>query len=72
MKDKIKTEEAVCKPSEETKLKIEENENVEEATAALQILGYTKREIEKAMEHISVENASVEEIIRKALSLLGK
>ncbi len=71
LKDKIKTEEAVAK-APETKAVIENNESVEEATAALQILGYTKREIEKAIEHISLENASVEEIIRKALSILGK
>lgn len=71
LKDKIKTEEAVAK-APETKAVIENNESVEEATAALQILGYTKREIEKAIENISVENASVEEIIRKALSILGK
>lgn len=71
LKDKIKTEEAVAKVPE-TKAVIENNESVEEATAALQILGYTKREIEKAIEHISLENASVEEIIRKALSILGK
>lgn len=71
LKDKIKTEEAVAK-APETKLVIETNENVEEASAALQILGYTKKEIEKALEHISLENASVEEIIRKCLTLLGK
>lgn len=71
LKDKIKTEEAAAK-APETKAVIENNESVEEATAALQILGYTKREIEKAIEHISLENASVEEIIRKALSILGK
>ena len=71
LKDKIKTEEAVAK-APETKLVIETNENVEEATAALQILGYTKKEIEKALEHISLENASVAEIIRKCLTLLGK
>lgn len=71
LKDKIKTEEAVSK-APETQIVLETNENVEEATAALQILGYTKKEVEKALEHVSVENASVEEIIRKCLSILGK
>ncbi len=71
LKDKIKTEEAVAK-APETQIVLEANENVEEATAALQILGYTKKEVEKALEHVSVENASVEEIIRKCLSILGK
>ena len=71
LKDKIKTEEAVAK-APETQIVLETNENVEEATAALQILGYTKKEVEKALEHVSVEKASVEEIIRKCLSILGK
>lgn len=71
LKDKIKTEEAVAK-APETQIILETNENVEEATAALQILGYTKKEVEKALEHVSIENASVEEIIRKCLSILGK
>jgi len=71
LKDKIKTEEAVAK-APETQIVLGTNENVEEATAALQILGYTKKEVEKALEHVSVENASVEEIIRKCLSILGK
>jgi Holliday junction DNA helicase RuvA len=71
LKDKIKTEEAVAE-APETKLAIEEDETVNEAISALKILGYTSKEIEKAMEHISTENVSVEEIIRKALSLLGK
>lgn len=71
LKDKIKTEEEVAK-APETQIVLETNENVEEATAALQILGYTKKEVEKALEHVSVENASVEEIIRKCLSILGK
>ena len=71
LRDKIKTEEAVAE-APDTKFAIEENENVNEAIDALKILGYTTKEIEKAMEHISTENASVEEIIRKGLSLLGK
>ncbi len=71
LKDKIKTEEAVAK-TDETELKLDKNENVEEAIAALQVLGYTKKEIEKVLSHVSIDNASVEEIIRKCLSLLGK
>ena len=39
---------------------------------ALQILGYNKREIEKAFEKIANTDVSVEELIKKGLSLLSK
>ena len=39
---------------------------------ALQILGYNRREIEKAFEKISNLEVSVEELIKKALSLLAR
>ena len=49
LKDKLKTEEAITK-TEEVKLSITNEEETSEAIAALQVLGYTKREIEKALE----------------------
>ena len=51
---------------------ISDNENIDEAISALQVLGYSKREIEKAFEKTSLEGLSVEDMIRKGLSLLGK
>lgn len=71
LKDKLKTEEAIDK-NLEIKNAIDKDENVKEAISALQILGYTKKEIEDAMKKIELNNLSVEDIIRKCLSLLGK
>lgn len=71
LKDKLKTEEAMGK-NEDVKVAIHENENCAEAVTALQVLGYTRKEIDKALEKVNTEGLSVEEIIRKALSILGK
>ena len=71
LKDKLKTEEAISKNEKiEKAIHIDDKDN--EAITALQVLGYTRKEIEKAIEHIDTENSSVEEIIRKALAILGK
>lgn len=79
LKDKIKKEqqiEELTKASSEAKTKleqkIEKEEKVEEAVAALQVLGYNKKEIEKAFEKLSKDQMSTEELIRKGLTILGK
>jgi len=36
------------------------------------VLGYSKKDIEKAFSHLTVETLSVEELIRKGLILLSK
>ncbi len=51
---------------------IYEDEKHLEAITALQVLGYTRKEIEKAFEKLELQNLSVEEIIKKALTILGK
>ncbi len=71
LKDKLKTEQAITK-TEETVKAIREDEKDLEAITALQVLGYTRKEIEKALEHVNTQALSVEEIIRKALVSLGK
>lgn len=71
LKDKLKTEQAVCK-NDKVEQAIHEDEKDNEAIVALQVLGYTRKEIEKTLEKIETTNLSVEEIIRKALSILGK
>ena len=71
LKDKLKTEQALDK--EEVKLtNNSKNENIEEAISALQVLGYTKREIEKAFEKMDLQNFELEEIIKTALKYLGR
>ena len=81
LKDKIKTsqEAEAIKAQIENKDKtqriiqkaIMENSRIEEATTALQVLGYNKKEIEKAFEKIDVKDLKTEELIKKALKILG-
>ena len=81
LKDKIKTSQeaeaikAQRENKENTQTKIQkvimENSRIEEATTALQVLGYNKKEIEKAFEKIDVKDLKIEELIKKALKILG-
>ena len=71
LQDKLKTEETIM-PDNATKEVYTKNDNAKEASAALQVLGYTTKEIEKVLENIDLKNLSIEEIIKKALSYLGR
>ena len=71
LKDKIKTEEAIAKAPDDSPVVID-NENCQDAIQALQILGYNKKDIEKAFEKIANKDVSVEELIKKGLTLLSK
>lgn len=53
-------------------LVIENNTKVEEAMAALQVLGYNKKEIEKVFSKLDKNELSTEELIKRGLNLLGK
>lgn len=72
LKDKLKTIEAVDIKMEESAQSVMEDSKVCEAIAALQVLGYNRKEIEKAMENIDTNHVTVEDIIRKGLSILGR
>ncbi len=71
LKDKLKTEQTISK-NEQVVEAIHESEKDAEAVVALQVLGYTRKEIEKVLEKFETQNLTVEEIIKKALSILGK
>ena len=74
LKDKLKTEEAVSKnePSKEIKVAIQEDDKVSEAISALQVLGYSRKEIDTAIEKINIAELTVEDIIRKGLNNLAR
>lgn len=75
LKDKLKAQQLAEseEQGEEKQEKQEKNSNnVEEAIAALQILGYSKKEIEKAFEKLANKNVSVEELIKKGLTVLSQ
>ncbi len=68
LKDKLKTEDAVAKAEE--KVEIINDESADEASQALQILGYNKTEISKVIEKLDIKGKSTEEIIKQALKYL--
>lgn len=75
LKDKLKTEEAFennSEPSNEIKIAIYDDEKVQEAMSALQVLGYSRKEIDVAMEKVETTSLSIEDIIRKALNNLAR
>lgn len=73
LKDKMKKENTITQTKNvKVKVAVEGNNKVDEAISALQVLGYNKKEIEKAFIKIDKKDLSTEELIRKGLSILGK
>lgn len=77
LKDKLKKiqqEDKMVGTSANIKIEkaIEQNNNIQEAISALQVLGYNKKEIEKTFEKIEKENITTEDLIRKGLAILGQ
>lgn len=71
LKDKIKTQEATEQESE-IKQKIEVSDGAKDAIEALQVLGYTRKEVEEAISKIGDSNLTTEEIIKQGLKYLGR
>jgi Holliday junction DNA helicase RuvA len=80
LKDKIKKEQEIeniknqvenKKSNTKIKLAIENDDKLQEAISALQVLGYNKKEIEKAFSKLDTKEMSTEDIIKKGLSLLS-
>lgn len=69
LKDKLKTEEAIS-ASEEIEVAIKEDSKNGEVIAALQVLGYTRKEIDKVLEKIDMDSIGIEDAIKQALKLL--
>lgn len=72
LKDKLKKE-AVDVKEEASKIQktINNKTAVEEAISALQVLGYNKKDIEKAFDKIDKIDTTVEELIKKGLAVLS-
>lgn len=70
LKDKLKTEEAISK-TEEVKFVIKEDNKSSEVIAALQVLGYSRKEIDEVLEKIDLDSIEIEDVIKKALKLLS-
>lgn len=72
LKDKMKKIDLEDCAKEETIDNIQIDDNIQEAISALQVLGYNKKEIEKAFEKETLNGLSVEDIIRKGLAILSR
>ena len=72
LKDKLKAEQNEEQIEESKAKSAKVNESVQEAISGLMVLGYSRKDIEKAFSHLTVETLSVEELIRKGLILLSK
>lgn len=76
LKDKLKKEQEITAlEGEETSTiqeVIKEDEKVSEAISALQVLGYTKREILESLQKVDLTSLTIEDIIRKGLTNLAK
>ena len=72
LKDKMKKEKSITQ-NKTTKVKeaIVDSNKVEEAISALQVLGYNKKEIEKAFMKLDKKDLSTEDLIRKGLTILA-
>ena len=78
LKDKMKKEQQISELTNATleqKSKIKKvivaDTKVQEAIDALQVLGYTKKDVEKALEQIDTTELKVEDIIKRALRELS-
>ena len=76
LKDKIKKEQQIQEITKQVNTKvqkaIEDDNKVSEAIAALQVLGYHGKEIEKALQKIQdKQKLSTEDLIKKGLAILG-
>lgn len=77
LKDKLKKEQQIAEleVASGTKSKIKNaiiaDNKVTEATTALQVLGYTKNDIDKAINQIDKTDITLEEIIKQALKILS-
>lgn len=70
LKDKLKNEQSENNIDSTKSVCIKTNGNVQEAISGLMVLGYSKKDIEKAFEHLDIGSLSVEDLIKKGLILL--
>ncbi len=72
LKDKLNEEQLEEKLKDSSKKHKDNSENINEAISGLMVLGYSKKDIEKAFEHLDIDNLSIEDLIKKGLILLSQ
>ena len=71
LKDKVQKED-LQNASKSIGKTISKNKNVDEAITALEVLGYTKREIKEVVDKLNITDVKVEDIIRIVLKEMQK
>jgi len=72
LKDKLKAINLEEQAEVKEQMVLPNNEDLEDMISALQVLGYTRKDVQKIIPKIDVKNSSLEAMIKDALSLLSK
>lgn len=72
LKDKLKSINIEESDINESAVITNNNENIEDMISALQVLGYTRKDIEKIIPKLDDNNYDLEDLIKNALNLLSK
>ena len=72
LKDKLKNQDVVSKKENVVKKSTINEEELDEAVSALQVLGYNRRDIEKVFEKIDLSNLTLEDMIKQGLKYLSR
>ena len=72
LKDKLKNQNVVDKKENKVKETKVNREELDEAITALQVLGYNRRDIEKAFEKIELNDMKLEDMIKQGLKYLSR
>jgi len=72
LKDKLKNQDLADKKKDEPKKNTANEEELEEAISALQVLGYNRKDIEKVFEKIDISGLKLEDIIKLGLKYLSR
>lgn len=71
LKDKLKNEQTNEQIEQSKEKATEDSQKIQEAISGLMVLGYSKKDIEKAFEHLDINSLSIEDLIKKGLILLN-
>ena len=72
LKDKLKNQDMISKKESIDKRATVNEEELDEAISALQVLGYNRRDIEKVFEKIDLSNLTLEDMIKQGLKYLSR
>lgn len=72
LKDKLKNQDLANKKKDVIKKNVLDEEELDEAISALQVLGYNRKDIEKVFEKLDISGLKLEEIIKLGLKHLSR